>query len=203
VLRVFILASLAVSPLSWADITPRSVEEYVAAIVEPLGDDGDDLDSLTLPELMNRFDVPGVSIAVISDFSIHWARAYGIADINSGARVNTDTLFQAASISKPVTAMAVLKAVENGEFTLDTDINDILSSWQLPDSQFTAGYPVTPRLLTSHTSGLGDGFGFPGYHPDDPLPTTVQILNGEAPSNVGPVMMDRIGDSGPFLSGTK
>jgi len=61
----------------------------------------------------------------------------------------------------------------------------------LPNGPFTARHTVTPRFLTSHTSGLGDGFGFPGYHPDDPVPTTVQILNGEAPSNVGPVLMER------------
>jgi CubicO group peptidase (beta-lactamase class C family) len=87
--------------------------------------------------------------------------------------------------------MAVLKAVEEGKFSLDDDINTILTSWQLPDSEFTADQAVTPRSLTSHTSGLGDGFGFPGYHPSDPTPGTVQILNGDEPSNVGPIFMER------------
>ena len=80
---------------------------------------------------MARFNVPGVSIAVIRDQQIHWAKGYGIADVATGAPVNTETMFQAASISKPVAAMAVLRAVQDGLFTLDTDINKILTSWKL------------------------------------------------------------------------
>jgi CubicO group peptidase (beta-lactamase class C family) len=149
------------------------------------------LDPFTLAEVMKKYGVPGVSVAVIHDFRIHWSKGYGIADVETGAKVDTETLFQAASISKPVAAMAVLRAVQDGKFSLDDDINTILTSWHLPDSEFTAERPVTPRTLLSHTSGLGDGFGFPGYHPSDPLPTTVQILDGNALSNVGPVLMER------------
>ncbi len=142
------------------------------------------LDPFTLDELMKRFGVPGISIAVIKDFKIHWAKGYGIADVEAGAQVNTETLFQAASISKPVSAMAVLKAAQDGRFSMDDDINTILKSWKVPETPFTKDQPVTPRMLTSHTSGLGDGFGFPGYNSSDPRPTTVQILNGDKPSNV-------------------
>jgi CubicO group peptidase (beta-lactamase class C family) len=172
--RACILVFLALASLACADNEPQSVDDYILAVERPLNGDGEELDSLTLPELMDEFNVPGVSLAIISDFAVHWAKSYGIADVESGAEVNTSTLFQAASISKPVVAMAVLKAVENGDFTLDTNINEILTSWRLPDSRFTAEQPVTPRSLTSHTSGLGE-----------------QILNGEAPSNVGPVLMER------------
>ena len=149
------------------------------------------LDGYTLRQVMERFHVPGVSVAVIKDFEIHWAKGYGVADIESGAAVENNTLFQAASISKPVAAMAVMRAVQDGRFSLDDDINTILKSWKLPDGEFTRGHPVTPRALLSHTSGLGDGFGFPGYHPSAPLPTVVEILNGSKPSNVGPVLMER------------
>ena len=148
-------------------------------------------DSYTLEEMMERYGVPGVSIAVIKDFEIHWAKGYGIADVETGAQVNTETLFQAASISKPVAAMAVLKAVQDELFSMDDDINTILKSWQLPESPFTKDQPVTPRMLTSHIAGLGDGFGFPGYKPTDPIPTPIQILNGDKPSNVGPVPFAR------------
>ena len=148
-------------------------------------------DPYTLEEIMERYGVPGVSIAVIKDFEIHWAKGYGIADVETGAQVNTETLFQAASISKPVAAMAVLKAVQDGLFSMDDDINTILKSWQLPKSPFTKDQPVTPRMLTSHIAGLDDGFGFPGYKPTDPIPTPIQILNGDKPSNLGPVSLAR------------
>jgi len=149
------------------------------------------LDPLTLQQLMVRFHVPGVSVAVIRDFEVHWAKGYGVADVESGARVDADALFQAASISKPVTAMAALRAVQDGRFSLDADINTVLKSWKLPAGEFTRRQPVTPRALMSHTSGLGDGFGFPGYHPSAARPTIVEILNGSKPSNVGPVVMER------------
>ena len=149
------------------------------------------LDGYTLRQVMERFRVPGVSVAVIKDFAIHWAKGYGVADVETGAAVENNTLFQAASISKPVAAMAVVRAVQDGRFKLDDDVNTILRSWKVPDSEFTRGHPVTPRALLSHTSGLGDGFGFPGYHPSAPRPTVVEILNGSKPSNVGPVLMER------------
>ena len=170
----------------------RTPEEFIAAIegVQPSAGTND-LGNLSLDELRERFEVPGVSVAVIRDFEIHWEKGYGVADVETGARVHTETMFQAASISKPVAAMGVLRAVQDGLFTLDDDINDILQSWTLDGGGFTADRPVTPRSLTSHTSGLGDGFGFPGYDPSDALPTVVQILDGHETSNLGPVFMER------------
>ena len=148
-------------------------------------------DNLTLPQLMERFRVPGVSVAVIKDFQIHWAKGYGIADVTAGTSVTPDTIFQAASISKPTAAVAVLRLVQDGKLSLDVDVNTFLKSWKLPASEHTRDRPVTLRSLLSHASGLGDGFGFPGYHPKDPVPAVVQILNGEKPSNTGKVLMER------------
>lgn len=152
---------------------------------------GDELAAMTMDELMEHFHVPGMSVAVIHDFDIHWARGYGTADVETGAAVDTETMFQAASMSKPVAAMGSLKAVQDGLFGLDDDVNDILTSWRLDGGAFTAADPVTPRTLLSHISGLGDAFGFPGYDPDAPLPSVVQILEGHELSNVGPIFMER------------
>lgn len=149
------------------------------------------LDGYTIPELLQRFRVPGVSIAVVWNGAIHWARAYGVADAATGAAVTTATRFQAASISKPVTAMAAMRLVQEGKLSLDADVNTILRSWQVPASEHTRRQPVTPRALFSHTSGADDGFGFPGYDPGQPLPTPVQVIAGEKPSPLGAVRFVR------------
>ena len=172
-----------------AQISALSAQAAIELAQTQPGEDG--LGTSTVAELMEEFGVPGVSVAVIQDFKIHWAKAYGVADVETGQLVDIETMFQAASISKPVAAIGVLRAVQDGLFSLDDDINDILDSWTLDGREFTRNRPVTPRTLTSHTSGLGDGFGFPGYDPEQPLPTTVQILEGHELSNVGSVFMER------------
>ena len=176
----------------WATLgEPDSAADFQVRIEGVQHPSRQGLDVLTLEEVMERFGVPGMSVAVIRDFEVHWAKGYGIADVETGTPVDDETLFQAASISKPVTAMAALVAIQDGRFSLDDDINAILTSWRLPGNGFTEMRPVTPRLLFSHTAGLGDGHGFPGYEPNVPRPTPVQILRGDAPSNVGPVTMVR------------
>ncbi len=148
-------------------------------------------DPYTLQELMERFGVPGMSIVTIKDYQIHWTKAYGLADAVSRTPATPDTMFQAASISKPVTAFAVMRLVEAGKLSLDADVNGYLKSWKVPETEHTRGRPVTLRALLSHTSGTGDGFGFPGYAPSAERPTLVQILQGDKPSNVGRVFWER------------
>jgi CubicO group peptidase (beta-lactamase class C family) len=162
----------------------------IARIEAPQTPNRQGWDPYTLPELMDRFGVPGVSIAVIKDYQIHWTKAYGLADVTAKSPVTQATIFQAASISKPVTAFAVMRLVDAGNLQLDEDVNRYLKSWKVPDNEFTRGRPVALRALLSHTSGTGDGL-FPGYHPSSERPTLVQILNGERPSNVGRVFWER------------
>lgn len=96
---------------------------------------GDKLKSIT--EVMKETNTPGVSIAIIHDFEIIWAKGYGISDIETQLRVNTNTIFQAASISKPLTALAVMKLVQDGKLDLDENINLYLKTWKLPENEFT------------------------------------------------------------------
>jgi CubicO group peptidase (beta-lactamase class C family) len=179
--------SLQPACAAWAQSQMPDTAAIMSRIEAPQLPDRGGLDSYSLRELMELLGVRGVSIAVIHDFKIHWAKAYGVADAVTGALVDTETLFQAASMSKPVAAMGVLRAVQDQKFSLDADVNAILKSWKIPKSEWT----VTPRSLLSHTSGADDGFGFPGYMPNTVLPTVVQILNGDKPSNTGPVLFAR------------
>jgi CubicO group peptidase (beta-lactamase class C family) len=168
-----------------------------AAVQVPAGP----IDAVDMDGLRKQFNVPGVSIAVIQDFKIDWAKGYGLADAEAGTPVTVDTMFQAASISKTVAAMTSMRAVRDGKFTLDQDVNSILKSWKLPGGEFTKDRPVTPRGLMSHTSGTGDGFGFPGYAPGAPLPTIPQILDGQQPANRPQVRLERPPFTGYKYSG--
>ncbi len=119
---------------------------------------------------MARHRVPGASVALIRDGEIADTEAIG---------ADPRTLFQAASISKVVTAVVVLRLVEQGRLGLDTPVNEMLRSWVLPG----AGAPaVTPCLLLSHRAGTTVP-GFPGYAVGAPLPDLIQILDGTPPAN--------------------
>lgn len=143
----------------------------------------------TIQERMKKYNVPGVTIAVIKDFKIEWAKGYGVKENGGNSPVTVDTMFQAASISKPVAAMTALKKVEEGKLTLDENINQKLTSWKLPDNEFTAKKKVTLANLLSHTAGL-TVHGFPGYQSGKELPTTPQILDGVSPANTSAVRVD-------------
>ncbi len=137
-------------------------------------------------ERMKHFHVPGVSVAVADGGSIVWARGIGVAERGKDAPVTATTLFQAASISKPITATATLRLVEQGKLALDEDVNHYLRSWRVPDGETTRTEKVTLRRLLSHTAGT-NLHGFLGYEPGASLPTLPQILDGAPPANTPPV----------------
>ncbi|MFZ9481402.1 MAG: serine hydrolase domain-containing protein [Ilumatobacteraceae bacterium] len=138
-------------------------------------------DDLSIRARMERYCVPGAALAVIEDGRIAWTGEYG-AVVAGGSAVRPDTLFQAASISKAVAATAVLALVEAGDIDLDADVNSMLRTWRLPDSEHTSDQPVTVRHLLSHTAGLTVP-GFPGYAEGEPLPSVTEILDGRTGSH--------------------
>jgi CubicO group peptidase (beta-lactamase class C family) len=145
-------------------------------------------DGPSLAERMAADRVPGVSIAVINDGEIEWARGFGV-DRTGGLPVTAETLFQAGSISKPVTALAVLRLVEAGKLSLDDDVNQYLKTWKVEENDFTQKKKVTLRGLLTHTAGM-TVHGFRGYAPGATLPTAVQILNGAVPANTPRIFVD-------------
>jgi CubicO group peptidase (beta-lactamase class C family) len=162
----------------------RRVEQGLLPTVLIKGDP-----TLSIDERMKHYKVPGLSVAVINNYKVEWARSYGVKDIETREPVSTATLFQAGSISKPVAAMIALKKVEEGKLTLDENINNKLISWKLPDNEFTAKKKVTLANLLSHTAGT-TVHGFPGYAVGKNLPTLQEVLDGAAPANTAPVRVD-------------
>jgi len=146
---------------------------------------------LNLPKLMELYKIPGLSIAVVDHFKIVWAKGYGVTEVGKDTPVTTRTLFQAGSISKPVTAAGALFLVEHEKLSLDEDVNRQLKSWKVPDNEFTKAQKVTLRRIQSHSAGL-TVHGFPGYGVGAPVPTLVQVLNGEKPAITAPVRVDSV-----------
>ena len=137
---------------------------------------------------MQQLHIQGVSIAVVHHGVIEWARGYGIATPDNKP-VTPETIFQAGSISKPVASMGALHLVQEGKLSLDADVNTKLTSWKVPASDAAPGAVVTLRELMTHTAGM-TVHGFPGYAAGDPVPTLVQVLNGEKPANTPAVRIE-------------
>jgi CubicO group peptidase (beta-lactamase class C family) len=153
-----------------------------------------------LADRMEYFRTPGASVAVVDGGKIVWARGFGFVERGKPAPITPTTLFQAASISKPVTATATLRLAENKKISIDTDVNQYLTSWKVPENQFTATEKVTLRRILSHTAGTNI-HGFLGYSKWDRLPTVAQILAGAEPANTAPVRVVAVPGSAFSYSG--
>ncbi len=153
-----------------------------------------------LLERMRAYKIPGVSIAAINDYKIEWARGYGVKEAEGNAPVTIRTLFQAASISKPVAALASLHYIEQGLLDLDDDVNGKLRSWQVPENEFTQSKKVTLRGIMSHNAGL-TVHGFRGYAREEEVPSLRQVLDGEKPANSKAIRVDKEPGTGFRYSG--
>ncbi|MFK7818088.1 MAG: serine hydrolase, partial [Planctomycetaceae bacterium] len=144
-----------------------------------------------IEDRMDHYGVPGVSIAVVENYQVVWSKAWGVKNLETAEPLSPNTLFQCASISKPVSAAAALHMVEKGLFTLDQDVNEYLTSWTLPKNEFTRERNVTLRHLLSHTGGL-TVHGFPGYAVGESVPSLTQVLNGSGAANTSPIRVDKV-----------
>ena len=127
---------------------------------------------------MNFYNVKGVSIAVIKDFKIEWAKGYGFSDTLKNQKVTTSTLFSAGSISKFVMAVGALKLVQESKLSLNEPINNYLKSWKIKENEWSKSKPVSLQMLLSHTAGTSQTSYF-GFTPEKKLPTILEILNGD------------------------
>jgi CubicO group peptidase (beta-lactamase class C family) len=139
-----------------------------------------------IKDRMAFYKVPGLSIAVVRDYKIDWAKGYGWADATQKREVTSETLFQAASISKSLNGVGILKLVQENKVDLKTDINSYLKSWKFPYDSLSKNKKITLSNLLSHTAGLSV-HGFRGYAKSEAVPTVIQILSGETPANNAPI----------------
>ncbi len=131
-------------------------------------------DKFDFQSRMDFYNIPGVSISVVDGGKLLWSDHYGEG-------VSKETLFQAGTMTKAITSIAVLKLVEEGILDLDTDINSYLKEWDLGKEIYTKRTKITLRHLLSHTSGI-HSHGLKGYGRDEEFPELVDILNGNGNS---------------------
>lgn len=140
----------------------------------------------TLKERMAFYKIRGLSIAVIHNYHMEWAKGYGWTDTANQKPVTTLTLFQAGSISKSLNAVGILKLAQDNKLDLYVDINTYLTDWKFPYEAASNNKKITLANLLSHTAGLSV-HGFPGYEQGDTLPTLAQVLDGQRPANTAAV----------------
>ncbi|MEY2482428.1 MAG: hypothetical protein QOK24_956 [Verrucomicrobiota bacterium] len=167
----FLIAVVLIAVGSAAPLRADQVDEVIAA-------------------QMKKRDIPGLSLAIIDGGKIVREQGYGFTDKSGRTQVTASTLFQAGSVSKSVAALGALHLVDKGLLSLDEDVNTKLNTWKVPQNKFTEANKVTLRLILSHSAGI-TVHGFPGYHAGAPIPTLVQILNGEKPANTNAIRVDR------------
>jgi len=192
--HVICLGTLTLLLGSSASADDRVIEQRIQRIqnglLSPVLVRGESIQSTPLSTRMELLHIPGISIAVIHGGKLEWARGFGVTR-SGGPPVTPETLFQAASISKPVTALAVMNLVQRRKLDLDADVNQYLKSWKLPTNEFTQQANVTLRGLLTHSAGV-TVHGFAGYEAGAPLPSLVQVLDGQAPANNAAIRADMV-----------
>lgn len=153
-----------------------------------------------LSERMKHYNVAGLSVAVIDNYQIAWAKGYGYADKKEGRKVTTSTMFEPGSISKSLNAVGILYLAQQGKLDLYQDINQYLVNWKFPYDTVSHGKKITTAQLLSHTAGLSV-HGFPGYQRDSVIAVVTDILDGRAPSNTEAVRSLAEPGTGPRYSG--
>lgn len=177
-----LIAIFAISACSSTDDVQGRIDAVENNLIAAVVDRGSGPVPMPLSDRMQHFMVPGVSIAVINNGRIEWAKGYGVTEAGGSRAVTSDTVFQACSISKPVAVSGIMLLDQAGLLDITRNVNDYLTSWQLPDNAFTAVEKATVERLMSHTGGTSVS-GFAGYASGAALPTLLQTLQGLPPAN--------------------
>lgn len=164
---------------------PARQIEIEEALLPSIIVNGDDYSSYGLDQRRAFHGIPSASVAIIKDGKIDWAAGYGDG-------IDSDTLFQAASLSKAVAAAGIATFAAEQGVSLDDDLTPLMTSLDLAEMN-QSGKPVTLRALLSHTNGATVS-GFPGYSPMGPVPTNLEVILGSDNTNTDPVTFQPIAD---------
>jgi len=183
--------TLPASPSSPSSPAEESKEADLlkSGLAERIRIEGQEVDYQSLEQRQAHYDVPGVSVAFMRNGQLAWTMQSGVKDLTTELAVDENTVFQAGSISKSAFATVLMNYREDNPLDLDADVNTLLTSWQLPEHEWTGQDVVSLRRLLSHTAGT-TVHGFPGYAAGEPVPNLQQVLEGVAPSNTGAVVVD-------------
>ena len=196
-----LVAALALASFALAQPSTQLQRQVEEGLLPGIHIAGQPLTKSTIADRMKALNIRGASVAVIHNYRIDWAKGYGVLDDETRKPVDTETLFQAGSISKPVAVTGAMRLIEQGKLALDEDVNQRLKSWKLPQNELTKTEKVTLRRTMSHSAGL-TVHGFPGYEEGVPVPTVPQLLDGVKPANTAAVRVDTVpGTLGRYSGG--
>lgn len=153
----------------------NGIREQVNFLGEP-----EDLSSIK--NRMLELKIPALSLTLINKGEIEWADIYQNADFPEQQNLDCSSIFQAASLSKPVTFLAAVRMSSAGKIDMDKNIQEYLKDFVIPKGKQTDENPVTLRNIFAHTSGINPG-GYEGYAKNLPLPSDLDILRGGAGVN--------------------
>lgn len=168
---LYLAAALIQTQPTWAQDDTRAM---IAAVEQ------------VAPAALSRQGTPGLGVAIVFVGELIWSGGFGVTSLETGEPVTGDTVFEIASVTKPVTAWAMLKLAEEGRIDLDAPIESYLGGWTLPPSQFDHAL-VTARNILAHGAGLSKG-GDSGVDPEEVPPTLLEAVDG-ATMEYGPVQV--------------
>ena len=177
----FVIAVVAACSSTQTTDVQSSIAAVEKSLIAAVVNDGSAPAGMTLQDRMEHFQVPGVSIAVINNGEIEWAKGYGVTEAGGTQAVTTNTVFQACSVSKPVSVTGIMLLAQSGVIDISRNVNDYLTSWHLADNDLTKTNKATVQRLMSHTGGTNVS-GFAGYTAGSAIPTLLQVLNGASPA---------------------
>ncbi len=182
----FIISLVAACSSNEADDVQSRISEVEKSLIAAVVNTGSEPVGMSMSDRMQHFQVPGVSIAVINNGEIEWAKGYGVTEAGGTQEITTDTVFQAASVSKPVSVTGIMLLAQAGVIDITRNVNDYLTSWRLADNDLTETNKATVQRLMSHTGGTNVS-GFAGYTVGSAIPTLLQVLNGAPPADTEPI----------------